>query len=175
MEKRFYAIKNESYPILGIFIVSLLAGVIVISHSGKSLAYFFVGLILIIVSLIFGIYLKGAMFSYISLSEEYITYNTNRDKIKISYHSILEITKAYPRKRIFVDKKDLYEITVIKVVSKNTRDIIFHYISGPPIKSVKDINTPYSINETLEKGMWLSRKNSTEIINTVKNRINKYK
>ncbi len=170
MEKKIYPIKSESYPLLAVFIITLLGGIILVVQSVNSILYLLFGLLLIIVSFGVAVSLYKIMSSYISISKDKILYQNNNERVEFGYDSLLEITKAYPNKRIFVNKKELYEITVIKIVSKNTKDILFHYISGPPVKSVKDINSPYTMNSALDKGMWISRTDAMQIIEFVKNK-----
>lgn len=171
MSKIYKAIKNEAYPFIMMFIIiSFLIIVFFVQLFSNSL-YLIPLVVLIIIDTAIALNFYGVVFAYIKIDNEGIEYFYKQNKINIKWNDILNIRNAYPNKKVFAKRRELYEIQVITITSINNKDILFHYIVGSCIESIKKINVPYINDPSLSKGIWLSLRDSTNIITILKSKL----
>jgi hypothetical protein len=172
MKVRYNPIKNEAYPLITVMVIFFITSIFLFTQISNSILYLIIGFPLMVITVIMGYFVYGIVFSYIELTELRIEYVYKNKRIMTGWNDILEVKKSYPNKRVFMKKRELYEIVVIKITSTK-EDILFHYVIGPPIKSIKNINVPYTTDPNLDKGMWLSNKDALSLIGNLKARLPK--
>ncbi len=173
MKIRYNPIKNEAYPLITVFVIMLITSIFIFTQISNSLLYLIIGFPLMVITVILGYYIYGIIFSYIELNELRIIYVYKNKRMTVSWNDVLEVKKSFPKKRVFMKKRELYEIIIIKITSTK-EDILFHYVIGPPIKSIKNINVPYTTDPDLNKGIWLSNKDAVNLIGNLRTRLAKH-
>lgn len=175
MKKIYKPIKNEAYPWITLLIVIFGIAIILFTQTVASLIYTMLGILFIVADIILFVNTYGIIFAHISVSAEKIEYLYKKTQTKIRWKEILSIRNAYPGKRVFAQRNELYQIKVIAVTSENSPDIFFHYVIGNKIESVENISTPYTTDPELPKGMWLSSKDVEMLLIYMRSKVSKSK
>jgi hypothetical protein len=169
MNKKYTPIKNETYPLIITLILTFIGSIFIFTQISNSIWYLTIGIPLMILTIVLAYYVYGALYSHIELNDYRIEYVYNNKRVWVRWDDVLEVKNVYPDKKIFAKRRDLYEIKIIRIITTGSNDIIFHYLVGPPIKSIKNIHVPYTIDPNLSKGMWLSNKDAMSLIASLKN------
>ncbi len=175
MTKVYRPIKNEAYPWITLQLIVLSIGVILLTQSAVSFVYMIMGILFIAGDVVILANTYGIIFAYISINSERIEYLYRKTHTKIKWNEILNVRNAYPNKKVFARRKELYQIQVIAITSESSKDIYFHYVVGNKIESVERIQTPYTTDPSLSKGIWLSSKDALALLNYIRNKIPKHK
>ncbi|MFW5800271.1 MAG: hypothetical protein ACOCV8_05600 [Spirochaetota bacterium] len=171
MLNEYKPIKNEAYPWITILIFTTFLMVIMFLELWRSLWFLAPALLFVAVNIALAVYITGIILAYIRTYDEKIEIFYKGVKWDIRWKDILDVREAYPDKKVFARRIELYEIRVITITSSENKDFMFHYIMGNKIKSVKKIDKPYVNDPTLPKGMWIFSKDAESLISLMKNKL----